>query len=222
MKLEAEIFRNYNEHLSSCIGIYDDIIPREMCNDLIKYYNDNVEYTSRTDEEHMLIGADKPSPPRPIDAVQYQSLQLIGAPREESKNWVDVLTHIIYPYGPKFERHLHSLCHDDYKPYDKPLSETNKIFFRSLQIQKYTPNDSGYPAVHVEDGPGHFQKYLAAILYLNDVYDNGGETVFPMAGRVIEPLAGQLAIWPSSIPFFHCGNPSKIDKYIITTWFEFM
>ena len=63
MKLEAEIFRNYNEHLSSCIGIYDDIIPREMCNDLIKYYNDNVEYTSRTDEEHMLIGADKPSPP---------------------------------------------------------------------------------------------------------------------------------------------------------------
>ena len=194
-----------------------------MCNDIIKYFNENVEYTTRTDEPHMLIGADKLTPPRPIDAVQYQSLQLIGDPREEAKNWVDVLTQIIYPYGPKLERHLHSLCHNDYKPYDKPLSETNKMFFRSLQIQKYTPNDSGYPAVHVEDGPGHFQKYLAVILYLNDIFPPaGGETVFPMAGTAIEPEAGLLAIWPSSIPFFHRGNPSKIDKYIITTWFEFM
>ena len=224
MKLQAEIFRNYNEHLSSCIGVYENVIPRAMCVDIIKYYNDNVEYTTRTDEEHMLIGADKPNPPRPIDAVQYQSLQLIGDPREESKNWVDVLTHIIYPYGPKFERYLHSRCHDDHKPYDKPMSETNKMFFRSLQIQKYTPTDSGYPAVHIEDGPGHTQKYLAVILYLNDIDSHngkGGETVFPMGGRVIEPEAGLLAIWPSSLPFYHCGRPTKIDKYIITTWFEF-
>ena len=192
-----------------------------MCVYIIKYYTDIVEYTTRTDEEHMLIGADKPNPPRPIDAVQYQSLQLIGDPREESKNWVDVLTHIIYPYGPKFERHLHSRCHDDHKPYDKPMSETNKMFFRSLQIQKYSPDDKGYPAVHIESGPEHVKKYLAVIVYLNNV-EEGGETVFPMAGTAIEPEIGAVVLFPTGIPFYHCGNPSKSDKYIITSWFEFM
>ena len=222
MKLLFELVKSNNSLLSSCIGLYKNVIPVEMCQDIIKYYEDNIKYTNRTDEEHMLMGAKKPSPPRPTDAVQYQSLQLVGDPREESKNWVDILTHMIYPYGPRFERDLHSRCHDDYKPYDKPLSKQNTMYFRSLQIQKYTPKDSGYPAVHVEDGPDHYKKYLAVILYLNDVHDNGGETVFPMAGTAIDPSAGQLAIWPTSIPFFHCGNPSKIDKYIITTWFEFM
>ena len=89
------------------------------------------------------------------------------------------------------------------------------------RTKKYTPEDRGYSAVHIESGPEHIKKYLAVILYLNTINDDG-ETVFPMCGKAIEPEAGMVAIFPTGIPFYHCGNPSKIDKYIITSWFEFM
>ena len=57
--------------------------------------------------------------------------------------------------------------------------------------------------------------------YLNTVVD-GGETVFPMAGTAIEPEIGAVVVFPTGIPFYHCGNPAKSDKYIITSWFEFI
>ncbi len=117
---------------------------------------------------------------------------------------------------------MYKLCHEDYIPTDIPMTKAFNTGFRSLQIQKYTPEDKGYPAVHIEAGPDHIKRYLAAILYLNDVFDNGGETVFPMGGRVVEPECGTVVVFPSGIPFYHCGNPTKIDKYILTTWFEFM
>ena len=93
--------------------------------------------------------------------------------------------------------------------------------FRSLQIQKYTPQDKGYPAVHIESGPDHIKKYLAVIVSLNDVKE-GGETVFPMCGTAIQPEVGKVTIWPTGLPFYHFGNKSGTDKYILTSWFEFL
>ena len=147
-------------------------------------------------------------------------MQLIGDPRPDAVDYKNELFEKIYPLGIKFEEHLHSLCHNDFKPFDKPLTSINNTGFRSLQIQKYTPEDKGYSAVHVESGGEHYKKYLAVILYLNDVED--GETVFPMAGTAITPEVGTVAIWPAGLPFYHCGLKSKTTKYIITTWFEFM
>ena len=92
--------------------------------------------------------------------------------------------------------------------------------FRSLQIEKYTSADIGYPAVHIEAGPDHVKKYLAMIVFLNNVA--GGETVFPMCGTAIEPEQGLVAVWPTGLPFYHCGNKSRSDKYILTSWFEFL
>jgi uncharacterized protein YjlB len=56
---------------------------------------------------------------------------------------------------------------------------------------------------------------------LNDV-ETDGETVFPMGGKAIEPEEGKVVIWPTGIPFYHCGNKSATDKYILTSWFEFL
>jgi hypothetical protein len=127
----------------------------------------------------------------------------------------------LYPLGSQYEKHLHALCHPDYKPHDRPLTNIYNTGFRSLQIQRYKPEDKGYPAVHIESGPEHYKKYLAVIVYLNDVA-SGGETIFPMAGTTIKPRVGSVAIWPAGLPFYHCGLQSKTTKYILTSWFEFM
>ena len=59
------------------------------------------------------------------------------------------------------------------------------------------------------------------IVNLNDV-EEGGETVFPMGGTAITPETGKVVIWPTGLPFYHCGNKSGSDKYILTSWFEFI
>ena len=64
-------------------------------------------------------------------------------------------------------------------------------------------------------------QYNKAEIYLNDIKE-GGETVFPMGGTAIQPETGKVAIWPTGLPFYHCGNKSGSDKYILTSWFEFL
>lgn len=202
MKLHYELQSSNNSPLSECIKEYHDIFTEDWCENLISYFESSLHY--RTDDHRK----------------QTDQMQLIGDPRPDAIEYKNHLFETLHPLGVKYEEYLHSLCHDDYKPYDRPLTEIHSTGFRSLQIQKYTPEDKGYSAVHIESGTEHYKKYLAVIVYLNDV--EGGETVFPMGGTAIEPEVGKVAIWPSGLPFFHCGLQSKSTKYIITSWFEFI
>ena len=203
MKLWAEIQKNNDTPLSRCIKVYDGVFASDWCDDLVAYFKNSLY--QRTDDHRK----------------QADELQLIGDPRPDAKDYASELFKKLYPLGVKYEEYLHSMCHDDFKPYDKPLTSINRTGFKSLQVQKYKPEDKGYPAVHIESGSEHYKKYLAVILYLNDVKE-GGETVFPMAGTVITPRVGSVAIWPAGLPFYHCGLKSKTTKYILTTWFEFI
>ena len=203
MKLHYELTRSNNSYISSCIGLYRDIIPEILCKELIDWFEESI--TVRIDDHRK----------------QSTELQIIGDPRPEAEQYRSLLFNYIYPLGERYEKDMYELCHKDYKPQDIPLSKAFKTGFRSLQIQKYSSNDKGYPAVHIESGPKHIHKYLAVILYLNTVVE-GGETVFPMGGTAIEPEAGVVAVFPTGIPFYHCGKRSKSDKYILTSWFEFM
>ena len=203
MKLSAEMFRSNNEHLSSCVRSYD-VVPKDFCIELIEWFEESK--TVRVNDHRK----------------QSTELQIIGDPRPKAEEYKHRLFDYLYPLGEEFEMDIYSKCREDYIPTDVPMTKGFNTGFRSLQIQKYTPEDKGYPAVHIESGPEHIKKYLAVILYLNTIdSDYGGETVFPMCGQAIEPEAGEVAIFPTGIPFYHCGNPSKIDKYIITSWFEF-
>lgn len=203
MKLHYELIKSNNSHLSDVIKLYADVVPDVLCTELIDWFEESI--TVRIDDHRK----------------QSTELQIIDDPRPEAEQYRRLLFDYLYPLGERYEKDMYELCHKDYKPQDIPLSKAFKTGFRSLQIQKYSSNDKGYPAVHIESGPLHTQKYLAVILYLNTVIDSG-ETVFPMGGTAIEPEIGKVAIFPTGIPFYHCGNPSKSDKYILTSWFEFM
>ena len=203
MKLHYHLARENNHTLATAIKQYRDIVPKEFCKELIEFFEESI--TFRVDDHRK----------------QAQEMQLVGDPRPEASRYRGRLTRFIYPLGSKYERSLHVACHADYQPTDEPLTKMFPTCFRSLQIQKYTPQDRGYPAVHIESGPAHRDKYLAVIVNLNDVED-GGETVFPMCGTAIQPETGKITIWPTGLPFYHCGNKSKTDKYILTSWFEFL
>ena len=188
--------------LSECIKTYKNVLAEDWCEDLVNYFNASKRQETRDHRK------------------EASEMQLIGDPRPDAIDYSKKKNEKLYPLGVKYEKYLHSLCPEDYKPYDRPLTSICKTGFRSLQVQKYTPEDKGYSAVHVESGTEHYKKYLAVILYLNDV--EAGETLFPMCGKSIVPEIGKVAIWPAGLPFYHCGLKSKTPKYILTTWFEFI
>ena len=203
MKLHYQLKARHDRHLSDAIIQYPDVIPEILCKELIEFFEESI--TFRVDDHRK----------------QAQEMQLMGDPRPQAVAYKQLLHSLIYPLGEKYERELHATCRADYMPADEPLTKMFPTGFRSLQIQKYTPEDKGYPAVHVESGPTHTAKYLAAIVFLNYV-EEGGETVFPMCGTAIQPETGKITIWPAGLPFYHCGNKSGSDKYILTSWFEFL
>ena len=203
MKLHYHLERDNNHTLATAIKQYHDIVPKEFCKELIKFFEESI--TFRIDDHRK----------------QSQEMQLMGDPRPQAVAYKQLLHDLIYPLGERYERELHATCRADYMPADEPLTKMFPTCFRSLQIQKYTPEDKGYPAVHVESGPAHTAKYLALIVHLNNV-EEGGETVFPMCGTAIQPETGKITIWPAGLPFYHCGNKSGSDKYILTSWFEFL
>lgn len=202
MDLHFELQRSNSSHLADCIVEYKNQFASDWCEDLVSYFENSIHF--RTDDHRK----------------QTYQMQLIGDPRPDAVDYKNHLFETLHPLGIKYEEYLHSLCHDDYKPYDRPLTEIHSTGFRSLQIQKYTPEDKGYSAVHIESGTEHYKKYLAVIVYLNNV--EGGQTVFPMGGTAITPEMGSVVIWPAGLPFYHFGLKSKTTKYILTTWFEFM
>ena len=203
MKLHYQLKRDNDTYLSEVIRQYDNIVPKVLCKELIEFFEKSI--TFKVDDHRK----------------QATEMQLMGDPRPQAVAYKQILHDLIYPLGEKYERELHATCRADYMPADEPLTKMFPTGFRSLQIQKYTPEDKGYPAVHVEMGPDHVNKYLAVIVFLNDV-EKGGQTVFPMGGTAIRPETGKVAIWPTGLPFYHCGNKSESDKYILTSWFEFL
>jgi len=105
----------------------------------------------------------------------------------------------------------------------------DKTGYPLLQIQKYDQNSGHYNAWHVEkENLDTSRRQFVYILYLNDV-NVGGETgfLFKEEGSddyfKVKPQTGKLIIHPASWPYVHKGYmPESDDKYILTTWLQYV
>lgn len=102
-----------------------------------------------------------------------------------------------------------------------------KTNYPAFQIQKYDKGQGHYNGWHVEkDSIEGATRAFVFILYLNDVPE-GGETefLFDDNGQFykVQPKAGRLVIHPASWPYIHRGKtPISNDKYIVTSWLNFV
>ena len=92
----------------------------------------------------------------------------------------------------------------------------------SIKIQKTGPGQ-GYHVWHCETANiSSGRRVMLALLYLNDVED-GGETEFLYQSIRIKPKKGTLILCPGGFTHTHRGNPPlSNEKYIVTTWIEFV
>lgn len=97
--------------------------------------------------------------------------------------------------------------------------ENLPLYLTGLIVQKSEKNDGFYkPHTDNQFGDLNYERFLAGIIYLNDV-EEGGETRFYRPNIDIKPEKGKVVFFPATWKYLHEGCvPVSNDKYIITTF----
>lgn len=183
------------------IGVFDDAVSEGFCNDVIKYF-EYVQQASLVVNRQQSEGVNKF---KKNDETYFFQDELV-------KEYQLHNTNILNEANIAFSNCLNAYFNE----YDV-LQSTNYGVY-SYRLQK-TKVGGGYHVWHHERGDLENQhRFLAFILYLNDVED-GGETEFHYYPRRVQAKTGRVLVCPADFTHTHRGNPPlSNDKYIITTW----
>ena len=194
--------------IDNFIGVFDNALSKEHCEELIKVYEDSVELNyaiSRKDMGKDKINVDNnlifPNSKKHVnDQIFFETIQ------PSVQEFVNISWNFYVEYTNK---------------YGVLSSLASHRFYDSIKIQKTKPSE-GYHVWHCEhDNRKNGSRLLLVMLYLNDV-EEGGETEFLYQSRRIKPKQGTLVICPSGFTHTHRGNPPLTgDKYMINGWIEF-
>lgn len=194
--------------IDNFIGVFDNALSKEHCEELIKVYEDSVKLNYAISRKDM--GKEK----------IYQDNNLVFV---SSKTYVkdDIFFDAVQPAVQQFVN-LAWISYEEYaKKYGVLTSLASHRFYDSVKIQKTKPSE-GYHVWHCEhDERKNGSRLLLVMVYLNDV-EEGGETEFLYQSRRVKPKQGTMVICPSSFTHTHRGNPPLTgDKYMINGWIEY-
>lgn len=192
---------------SDFIGVWENFVPRSLCEEIIEYSNNVIDETTTFG-----IGDDIDDEGSVYDSSKYYGGDL------NRKDFA-----FLMPYANrKLTLNINSCLRSCAKHYignyqalvPFPLLSTD------IKVQK-TPPGGGYHLWHYENSLiTHSNRDLVWMIYLNDMPEGEAETEFLYQKRRIKPTAGTVVIWPSGFTHTHKGNTVLTqDKYILTGWY---
>ena len=188
-------------NIDNFIGVYDNYITEEQCDNAINLYEKQNEFKKTLNR----IGSEQSS------ILKKQDQQFFANEGNLDVWWKNLEALII-----NFDM--------AWKHYEKNVGALDsygqdKLYYTSLKIQKTLPTE-GYHVWHLEHSSGFNNEPRAFVysVYLNDV-EEGGETEFLHFSKRVKPKKGRIVIWPAAFPYVHRGNPPLSgEKYILTSW----
>jgi hypothetical protein len=184
------------------IGIFDDLIPKDFCNQAINLYH-NQNKLNKTYDRFVTEAA----------SIDKKKDNCFGCDGSNVEVWEENLKPLFVNLIQAFN-------------FYKKLTGIHKYYgdhFRidTTKIQKTEPGE-GYHIWHIEhSGRMDFiKRILFFIIYLNDDF-TAGETEFLHMKQRVNPKQGRIIIAPAHFPYVHRGNPPLQGvKYIHTGWFN--
>jgi hypothetical protein len=178
------------------IGTYENIIPKEECELIIKEFED--ELKNGADEEGI---------------NQFGSQELgrytfsIFSNEKKLPNIYNKINNVL------------TACIEQYAKEYFTVKQLKASSY-GAKLQKI-PIKGGYHIWHCEqDSLERASRVLVWMIYLNDIPDNEGETEFIFQGLRIKPTVGTVVFFPASFTHTHRGNPVYTkEKYIATGWY---
>jgi hypothetical protein len=189
-------------NITNFIGVYDNYITKEECNNAIKLFETENKFLNTVNR----IGSEKG-----MSILKKQDQQYFAAGNNIDVWWQD-LKALIFNYDIAWNHYAKNVGAQE---------AYGNIGFKltGLKIQKTLPTE-GYHVWHIEHSSFRFDSKRAFVysVYLNDV-EEGGETEFLHFSKRVKPKAGRIVIWPAAFPYLHRGNPPLSgEKYILTSW----
>ena len=192
--------------LKDNIGVFDDVVSREWCEEVIAIMDakiaDKEGQTEDGDVDGVMFRKNRKRVDVSMEMTPFASLQ----PYEHTLK-VE-LERCLNEYGQSITGQFANLWDD---------CETVQC-----KLQR-TPPEGGFCVTHYEQGNDlHCSRRFAVwILYMNDLDISGG-TEFLNQGLTLTPRAGRLAIWPAAYTHPHRSSLDLKDwKYICTGWFVY-
>lgn len=185
-------------------------LDKELCNSIIKLYDDNINYAIDATVFNGIVEKD----------IRNNSVIHIGKYCNKNKDFEHFDKIIFDAINKSFINYIHyintlpsKIC------IDNASFLTGDLQDEGYMINKYIKNEGMYNW-HTDNDvtKGENIRIISCIIYLNDV-DSGGETDFGFTK--IKPECGKILFFPALWTFLHRGvMPISHDKYIITTWFN--
>ncbi len=174
------------------IGVYENAIPKDICNQIIDVANSNSLKQRSEDQISSLI--------------KDSSLFLEDVNEELVKKLEDVFVNKVFP----LYKHKYPIYHS-----------LGPQYISEWKVQKTLPTE-GFNIFHCESGDwGSKDRVAVYTIYLNDIKE-GGETEFLYQSLRIKPTQGTICIFPAGYTHTHRGNPPlSEEKFIVTGWIKY-
>lgn len=200
------------KRLTDLIKVYDDILPIEKCQEVIKFFDNHPESQQRFDRDK-----------RP----NFNQLNFTEYINSENAIEEDKILH----------RDLTTVFMNVISLYQIDCSITDEIpsqwGLEQIRIKKYNQTveccnpdsveSADQFAEHVDVGDHNSaRRFLALFLYLNTT--NGtGQTQFPYLDLRIDPFPGRILAFPPMWMYPHAGMPTfDTPKYIVGTYCHYL
>ena len=195
------------EEYKDFVGIYDESVPVDLCDEFVKNYEEA--------KKNRTI----------IDCfVENKTGHRETLPHSVKKDDVVVVAPIlstIYPIPPV--QTYFKFLYECFKSYTERYSIVfNGVIFNDVfKIHKVRKSE-GYHVWHYEkDCSENLNRLMAYMTYL-EAPKEGGETEFLHQSLRIDPVVGRTLIWPAGYTHQHRGNPPLDgEKMYITGWFTY-
>jgi hypothetical protein len=181
--------------LNDLIKVYDNVLPINVCQSLIDFYEKNLDKVENIDEDK------RPS------FSQINLTEFHNQDEETTKMHNYVISRVLD----------HKKIYYEYVD-SRAFPKENA--FEQVRIKKYRNNGEDLFDSHVDVKTySSARRYLSFLFYLNDV-DEGGETIF--TDMKIKSKAGRLLVFPPLWMYPHKGCPPiSNEKYIMSTYLHY-
>lgn len=193
-----------NMKLTKDIGIFENAINDQICDDLIAYYNK----LSEMNMTHSRMSTKDAPGHLKKDTAAFVLEEPALTVSTDNPAVRESIQQIIY-------------CWEQYIDHYSILTTVDPHRIYYMKIQKTLPGE-GYHQWHFESDSRERSGRVASWgLYLNTV-EEGGETEWLYQSVRVPATKGTLAIWPAGYTHTHRGNPPlSNEKYLLTGWIEY-
>jgi hypothetical protein len=195
------------EEYKEFIGIYDESVPIELCNEFVENYEE-------AKKNRTIIDLTKENDTGLFDGGSQNELE-----REDESMMVTPLSSSIYPRPPvlSYFKFLEECFRCYIKKYNFRFNgQISTDVFKIHKVKK----SEGYHSWHYESAAPHNINRIATYMTYLEAPTKGGETEFLHQSIRVEPTIGRTLIWPAGFTHLHRGNPPiEGEKMYITGWF---